>query len=148
MGLRARRPGPRAGGDRCPHRGDVDRGHGRHGPGVVRPDPNPARVRRGDPHGEDVFSPPFEIGSQEVTSQQANDYIAAVDAASDRVISGTAAQSVLGKDLNYAIVGEPQNVTTTGLAAIQGAIDTLRDPQTSESQAHSSSPRTRRRSCG
>jgi len=30
------------------------------------------------PTGEDVFSPPFEIGSQEVTSQQANDYIAAV----------------------------------------------------------------------
>ena len=51
------------------------------------------------------------------------------------MISGTAAQSVLGKDLNYAIVGEPQNVTTAGLAAIQGAIDTLRDPQTPEAQA-------------
>jgi hypothetical protein len=38
------------------------------------------------PTGEDVFSPPFEIGSQEVTSDQANDYIAAVDAASDRVV--------------------------------------------------------------
>jgi hypothetical protein len=54
----------------------------------VRPDPDPARVRHDDPHGEDVFSPPFEIGSQEVTSAQSNDYIAAVDAASDRVISG------------------------------------------------------------
>ncbi len=87
------------------------------------------------PTGEDVFSPPFEIGSQEVTSAQSNDYIAAVDAASDRVISGTAATSVLGVPLNYAIVGEPQNVTTAGLAAIQGAIDTLRDPQTPETQA-------------
>ena len=87
------------------------------------------------PTGEDVFSPPFEIGSQEVTSAQSNHYIAAVDAASDRVISGTAATSVLGVPLNYAIVGEPQNVTTAGLAAIQGAIDTLRDPHTPEAQA-------------
>ena len=27
------------------------------------------------PTGEDVFSPPFEIGTQEVTSDQANDYM-------------------------------------------------------------------------
>jgi hypothetical protein len=87
------------------------------------------------PTGEDVFVPPFAIGSQEVTSDQANDYIAAVDAASDRVISGTAATTVLGKDLNYAIVGEPDNVIETGLAGIQDAIETLRDPQTFEAQA-------------
>jgi len=42
---------------------------------------------------------------------------------------------VLGKDLNYAIVGEPQNVTPAGLDAIQDSIETLRDPQTSEAQA-------------
>ena len=87
------------------------------------------------PTGEDVFVPPFEIGTQEVTSDQANDYIAAVDAASDRVVSGTAAQSVLGKDLNYAIVGEPDKVTPAGLSAIQDAVETLRDPQTPEAQA-------------
>ena len=87
------------------------------------------------PTGSDVFVPPFEIGSQEVTSQQANDYMAAVDAASDKVITGTAAHTVEGRDLNYAIVGEPQNVTDAGLASIQGAIDTLRDPLTSEAQA-------------
>jgi Zinc carboxypeptidase len=87
------------------------------------------------PTGEDVFVPPFEIGSQEVTSQQANDYMAAVDAASDNVVTGTAAHTVEGRDLNYAIVGEQQNVTPAGLASIQGAIDSLRDPWTSEAQA-------------
>ena len=59
------------------------------------------------PTGEDVFSPPFEIGSQEVTSAQSIDYIEAVDAASDRVVSGVAATSVEGRDLDYAIVGDP-----------------------------------------
>jgi zinc carboxypeptidase len=42
---------------------------------------------------------------------------------------------VLGKDLNYAIVGDPANVTLAGLASIQGAIGTLRDPLTLEAQA-------------
>ena len=87
------------------------------------------------PTGEDVFSPGFEIGSQEVTSEQSNDYIEAVDAASDRVVSGTAATSVLGVPLKYAIVGSQEDVTPDGLGAIQDAIDTLRDPLTSEAQA-------------
>jgi len=85
------------------------------------------------PTGEDVFTPPFEIGTQEVTSSQANDYISAVDAASDRVTSGTAATTVMGKSLNYAIVGTEDNLAN--LPAIQSAIDTLRDPLTSEAQA-------------
>src|SRR5262245_58347495 len=87
------------------------------------------------PTGEQVPSLGFEIGSQEVTCDQASDYMAAVDTASDKVIVRTAAHSVLGKDLNYAIVGEPQNVTDSGLADIQTAIESLRDPQTSETQA-------------
>jgi hypothetical protein len=82
------------------------------------------------PTGEDVASIGFEIGSQEVTSAQSNDYIAAVDGASDRVVSGTAATSVEGRDLDYAIVGDPANVTPSGLAAIQDAIGQLRDPLT------------------
>jgi zinc carboxypeptidase len=87
------------------------------------------------PTGEDVASIGFEIGSQEVTSAQSNDYIAAVDGASDRVVSGTAATSVEGRDLDYAIVGDPANVTPTGLAAIQDAIGELRDPLTLEADA-------------
>ena len=85
------------------------------------------------PTGEDVFTPPFEIGTQEVTSSQANDYISAVDTASDRVTSGTVATTVMGKSLNYAIVGTENNLAN--LPAIQSAIDTLRDPLTSEAQA-------------
>jgi hypothetical protein len=46
----------------------------------------------------------FPIGSQEVTSDESNDFIEAVDAASDRVVSGVAATSVEGRDLDYAIV--------------------------------------------
>ena len=87
------------------------------------------------PTGEDVASIGFEIGSQEVTSAQSNDYIAAVDGASDRVVSGTAATSVEGRDLDYAIVGDPANVTPSGLAAIQDAIGELRDPLTLAGEA-------------
>jgi Zinc carboxypeptidase len=87
------------------------------------------------PTGEDVPELGFPIGSQEVTSAQSNAYIAAVDAASDRVVSGVAATSVKGRDLDYAIVGDPANVTTSGLAAIQDAIGELRDPLTLASEA-------------
>ena len=83
------------------------------------------------PTGEEVPELGFPIGSQEVTSAQSNAYIDAVDAASDRVVSGTAATSVLGVPMDYAIVGRPANVTPEGIAEIQNAIDELRDPTTS-----------------
>jgi hypothetical protein len=82
------------------------------------------------PTGEQVPTLGFPIGSQEVTSAQANDYIEAVDVASDRVTSGTAATSVLGEDLNFAIVGAEENVTPAGLFEIREAIGELRDPAT------------------
>jgi len=87
----------------------------------------------GVPTGEQVLG--FPIGSQEVTSAESNEYLEAVDAASDRVVSGVAATSVLGVPLDYAIVGSEDNVTAAGLDAIQDAIGTLRDPQTPEAQA-------------
>jgi hypothetical protein len=87
----------------------------------------------GVPTGEQVLG--FPIGSQEVTSAESNEYLEAVDAASDRVVSGVAATSVLGVPLDYAIVGSQDNVSAAGLDAIQDAIGTLRDPQTSEAQA-------------
>jgi hypothetical protein len=87
----------------------------------------------GVPTGEQVLG--FPIGSQEVTSAESNEYLEAVDAASDRVVLGVAATSVLGVALDYAIVGSQDNVTAAGLDAIQDAIGTLRDPQTSEAQA-------------
>ena len=87
----------------------------------------------GVPTGEQVLG--FPIGSQEVTSAESNEYLEAVDAASDRVVSGVAATSVLGVPLDYAIVGSQDNVTGAGLDAIQDAISALRDPQTPEAQA-------------
>jgi hypothetical protein len=85
------------------------------------------------PTGGDVLG--FDIGSQEVTSAESNEYLEAVDATSDRVVSGRAATSVLGVPLDYAIVGEPQNVTPSGLASIRSAIAELRDPSTTAARA-------------
>ncbi|HEY2966655.1 MAG TPA: M14 family zinc carboxypeptidase [Actinomycetota bacterium] len=70
-----------------------------------------------------------------MTSAESNEYLEAVDAASDRAVSGVAATSVEGRDLDYAIVGDPGNVTQGGLAAIQDAIGELRDPLTPAAQA-------------
>src|SRR4051812_45998787 len=47
----------------------------------------------------------FPLGSQEVDVAQSNAYLDAVAAASDRVIADTAATSVLGRPLRYAVVG-------------------------------------------
>ena len=70
----------------------------------------------------------FAFGSQQVSVQDVNDYLAAVDTASDRVVTGNAATSVGGKAINYAIVGTPERVTPAALAAIQANLDILRDP--------------------
>ena len=78
------------------------------------------------PTAESVLG--FALGSQQVTVDQSNTYLAAVDAASDRVISGTAATSVGGQAIRYAIVGTPTRVSPTGLAAAQAAVRTLQDP--------------------
>ena len=83
--------------------------------------------------GQDVLG--FDLGSQEVTSAEANQYVAAVDASSDRVTSGVFGHSVEGRDLTYAIVGKPENVTPSGLAAVQANARTLMDPTTPDSTA-------------
>jgi hypothetical protein len=70
----------------------------------------------------------FEFGDQEVTTAESDTFIAAMDAASDRVTSGTVAVSVGGRDLDYAIVGTPENVTPGALAALQANLAVLRDP--------------------
>jgi hypothetical protein len=74
----------------------------------------------------------FAIGAQEVTTAQSNEYLAAVDKASKRVITGTAATSVEGLPLRYAIVGGEGNVTAAGLNRIRNAIQQLIDPKTGE----------------
>jgi hypothetical protein len=72
----------------------------------------------------------FSLGSQEVTTAEASQYIAAVDGASDRVVSGTFGTSVEGRPLEWAIIGDPENVTPHGLDEIQAAVALLMDPTT------------------
>ena len=84
------------------------------------------------------FLPPamtIGTGQQEVTVHQAWTYLDAVDAASDRVASGTYAESVRGRDLRYAVVGRPENVSPSGLEAIRQNILTIRDPDTPADEA-------------
>ena len=92
-------------------------------------DPFTPPTFRGEvPTGNDVLG--FDLGSQEVTSAESDEYVAAVDAASPRVVSGVFGHSVEGRPLTYAIVGKPENVSPTGLAAVQANARTLMDPAT------------------
>ena len=72
----------------------------------------------------------FGFGDQEVTVGQSNAYLAAIDAASPRVTTATAATSVQGRHIDYAIVGTPARIGN--LAAVRSAIATLRDPGASD----------------
>ena len=77
----------------------------------------------------------YSLGSREASAADINTYIAAVDAASPRVTSGTFATSWEGRPLEYAIVGRPENVTPAGLATIRANAAALRSPFTSTSDA-------------
>ena len=77
----------------------------------------------------------YQLGSQEATAAEINTYISQLDAASTRVVSGQFATSWEGRALKFAIVGRPQNMTSTGLAAIRAKAATLRNPLTPTAQA-------------
>jgi Zinc carboxypeptidase len=77
----------------------------------------------------------FPLGSREVTAAEANAYVDAVDAASDRVVSGTFGTSWQGREMRYALVGDSENVSSAGLAAIREAVATLRNPETPAREA-------------
>lgn len=102
-------------------------------PAACDPIQTPPVFRGGVPASEDVLG--FPLGSQEVTAAEANEYVDAVDAASDRVVSGTFGTSWQGRELRYALVGDPDNVTPAGLAALQDALAKLRDPETPAPEA-------------
>jgi hypothetical protein len=85
------------------------------------------------PTAEEVLG--FALGDQEVSAAESDSYLGAIDAASDRVTSGTAGFSVEGRPLRYAIVGAPEHVTESGLTAVKAAIDRLRDPATPAAEA-------------
>jgi Zinc carboxypeptidase len=85
------------------------------------------------PTAEEILG--FALGSQEVTAAESNAYLDAIAEASDRVVAGTAATSWEGRELRYAIVGDPSNVTDGGLETVRNAVRTLRDPATSAETA-------------
>ena len=83
---------------------------------------------------EVVPTPGGENG--EVTTDQAYAYMDAVDAASDRVITGALEQrSQEGRELRWAIVGHPDHLKRTKLRAIKAAAQKLRNPRTPAWQA-------------
>jgi Zinc carboxypeptidase len=94
---------------------------------------SPANFTGAIPTSTEVLG--FELGSQEATVEQSDDYLQAIDDASTRVTSDTAGFSVEGRPLRYAIVGTPENVSSEGLAGIQDAIARLRDPDTPGDEA-------------
>jgi hypothetical protein len=77
----------------------------------------------------------FALGSQEVDVAQSNAYLDAVATASDRVIAGTAATSVQGRPLRYAVVGRADRMTPSALATIRANTTALRNPTLTPSQA-------------
>jgi hypothetical protein len=81
------------------------------------------------PTAEEVLG--FDLGDQETSPRQIQQFVAAVDAASDRVTSGSAATSVNGRPLPYAVVGDPSSVTPEALDVISDQAQRLRDPQLS-----------------
>lgn len=85
------------------------------------------------PTATDVLG--FRLGRREATTDELYGYLDAIDAASDRVATGTYGESVLGTPLRYAVVGRPENVTPDGLEAIRQAILAIRDPETPSGDA-------------
>jgi Zinc carboxypeptidase len=77
----------------------------------------------------------FALGTAEVSVDQSNQYLGAIADASDRVIAGTAATSVQGRALRYAVVGRVDRMTPTALATIRSNATALRDPTLSASEA-------------
>lgn len=86
------------------------------------------------PTAKDVLG--FPLGKHRTTPGQINQFVSAVDDASDRVMSGVAARSVTGRPIPYAIVGDPDNVTPGALQTISANAQELRDPTISNSRVN------------
>jgi hypothetical protein len=78
----------------------------------------------------------IDLGERDVTTAESDAYVRAVDAASDRVISGALEQrSVQGRELVYAIAGAPENVRANGLEQVRESAARLMNPSTSDREA-------------
>jgi hypothetical protein len=76
----------------------------------------------------DPAIPTFGFGAAQMTNEEINDYLADVDAASDRVFTAQAATSVDDLPINYAVVGDPDRLTADGLSAVKAGLAVLQDP--------------------
>ncbi|PTL60104.1 M14 family zinc carboxypeptidase [Paraconexibacter algicola] len=69
----------------------------------------------------------FPLGERQATNAEIERYVAAVDAASDRVDAGIAGRSVDGRALPVVHVGAPEHVTPAGRRRIGARARALRD---------------------
>ena len=78
----------------------------------------------------------IDLGERDVTTAESDAYVRAVDAASNRVVSGALDQRThQGRELVYAIAGSPENVRSKGLAKVRKSAARLMDPSTSTRKA-------------
>jgi hypothetical protein len=91
---------------------------------------DPAARLASVPSPEGFLGFPLGTGQERVVSTaEARGYLAAVDAASDRVVTGTLASSELGQPLPYAVVSADRNVRPATLRRIADDVRALRDPR-------------------
>lgn len=82
------------------------------------------------PTPEAVLGFPLGVGQERVvTNDEVRGYLGAVDGASDRVVTGVMATSVLGQPLPYAVVSNERNVRPSELRRIADDVRDLRDPR-------------------
>ncbi|MGS2618599.1 M14 family zinc carboxypeptidase [Micromonospora sp. LZ34] len=82
------------------------------------------------PSPEQTLGFPLGLGQERVvTTGEISQYLGAVDAASDRVVTGVLGASVLGQPLPYAVVSTEPNVRPATLRKIAENVRDLRDPR-------------------
>lgn len=75
----------------------------------------------------------IDLGNRDVTVEESDRYLEAVDEASDRVVTGTLATSQEGRPLRYAVVGQPDRLDR--LDEIGADVQRLRDPDLPAAEA-------------
>ncbi|MEU5784622.1 M14 family zinc carboxypeptidase [Micromonospora lupini] len=101
--------------------------------GAARPAPcsdDPTARISTVPSPEAALGFPLGAGQERVvTNDEVRAYLKAVDSASDRVVTGVTATSVLGQPLPYAVVSNERHVRPSALRKIADDVRDLRDPR-------------------
>ncbi|MEV4755892.1 M14 family zinc carboxypeptidase [Micromonospora sp. NPDC049559] len=111
--------------------GTAAQAHGTPGHGAPAPcGTDPAARLASVPSPESFLGFPLGTGQQRVvTNDEIRGYLSAVDAASDRVVSGVMGVSVRGQELPYAIVSDGRHLGRGELRKIADQVRSLRDPR-------------------